>query len=251
MFLLHGGPGAPGYLAPVAKVLGKYFRVIEPMQRKSSNAPLTVAQHVADLHELIKSPSDNERPALVGHSWGAMLALAYASTYPDAISCSVLIGCGTFDVASRKQLELTRNVRMDNKLMHQVQRVENQTLSPNERMEAMGRLNLQLDSYRLGPVEDKMLTCDARGHEETWRDMMRLQAAGTYPESFSSIYVPSIMLHGAYDPHPGHMIHESLRPYMPQLAYKLWLACGHYPWLEREAKEEFYTTLLDWLSQHA
>ena len=33
--LLHGGPGAPGYMAPVARELADSFRVLEPLQRGS------------------------------------------------------------------------------------------------------------------------------------------------------------------------------------------------------------------------
>jgi len=249
VFLLHGGPGAPGYLAPVARVLANSFHVIEPMQRSSSQVPLTVAQHVSDLHELVTSQNRPGKPAIVGHSWGAMLALAYAAQHPSEIKCLVLIGCGTFDAASRHQLEVTRKQRIDDAYSRQLQGIEKKTLPPNERMQAMGRLYLQLDSYRLGSVEDELLTCDARGHVETWQDMLKLQTEGVYPTSFSAIDISTLMLHGAYDPHPGHMIHDSLKPYLRFLSYKEWQACGHYPWLERKVKVTFYTTLLNWLSE--
>ena len=41
------------------------------------------------------------------------------------------------------------------------------------------------------------------------------------------------MLHGAYDPHPGRMIHANLRQYMPQHEYREYSRCGHEPWMER------------------
>jgi pimeloyl-ACP methyl ester carboxylesterase len=74
---------------------------------------------------------------------------------------------------------------------------------------------------------------DIRAHDETWRDMMRLQSDGTYPAAFSAIESPVLMLHGAYDPHPGKMIYDSLRPFIRQLEYREWERCGHSPWLER------------------
>src|SRR5271167_4510430 len=52
---IHGGPGAPGFLGGLAVELADSFRVIEPFQRGSGAEALTVARHVADLHELIKS----------------------------------------------------------------------------------------------------------------------------------------------------------------------------------------------------
>ena len=82
VLVLHGGPGAPGYMAPVAHRLADAFRILEPMQRGSDDKPLTVERHIADLHEVVQSQCEGGRPALVGHSWGAMLALAYAAAHP-------------------------------------------------------------------------------------------------------------------------------------------------------------------------
>ena len=59
------------------------------------------------------------------------------------------------------------------------------------------------------------------------------------------------MLHGAYDPHPGAMIRDSLTPYMPQLEYREWEMCGHMPWLERAARRDFFRAPRDWLDAHA
>jgi pimeloyl-ACP methyl ester carboxylesterase len=78
--------------------------------------------------------------------------------------------------------------------------------------------------------------------------MMRLQSDGTYPAAFSAIESPVLMLHGAYDPHPGKMIYDSLRPFIRQLEYREWERCGHSPWLERSVGNEFFSTMKAWLS---
>ena len=102
--VLHGGPGAPGYMAPVARRLGDVFRVLEPLERGSTDEPLTVASHVGDLHEALTSRCGGGPSALVGHSWGAMLALAYAAAHADRVASVVLIGCGTLSVAARERM---------------------------------------------------------------------------------------------------------------------------------------------------
>jgi len=58
------------------------------------------------------------------------------------------------------------------------------------------------------------------------------------------------MLHGAVDPHPGRMIKARLEPHLPQLEYRQWERCGHYPWLERAVHDEFFAVLREWLAQH-
>lgn len=72
-------------------------------------------------------------------------------------------------------------------------------------------------------------------------------AAGAYPAAFAAIVSPVLMLHGTYDPHPGAMIRDSLLPYLPQIEYREWERCGHSPWRERHARDEFLTVLKRWL----
>ncbi|MCA1663419.1 MAG: alpha/beta hydrolase [Myxococcales bacterium] len=229
---LHGGPGAPGSMAPLARVLADQFVVLEPLQRPSGGEPLTVARHVADLHELVESLGGDVRPALVGSSWGAMLALAYAARYPERTAAIVAIGSGTFDLAARARMHEILDDRraLDFDASYTFERCE-------------------------GGVEaadsDDEGAFDARANQETWNDMLRLQAAGVYPAAFAAIDVPVLMLHGAYDPHPGTMIRDGLTPFIPQLEYREWERCGHYPWLEKHARDDFYRTLRAWLHAHA
>ena len=90
---------------------------------------------------------------------------------------------------------------------------------------------------------------DTHGIDETWDDMVRLQDAGIYPAAFAAIDVPVLMLHGAEDPHPGSMIRRSLEPHLPKLEYHELQRCGHYPWLEKAARDEFLAYLRDWLGR--
>ncbi len=246
VILLHGGPGAPGHMAPVARGLADRFRILEPFQRGSGGGPLTVARHVADLRELVERTDG--RPALVGSSWGAMLALAFAAAHPDLAGPLALIGCGTFDLLSRARMKEILETRMDDESHSRLAALEVDYTDPNERLEARAKLLLPLYSHDLVTTDLELSACDARAHDETWSDMQRLQAAGVYPAAFAAIRGPAIMLHGAVDPHPGRMILASLAPYMPQLEYRQWERCGHYPWLEKAAREEFFTYLREWLA---
>ena len=217
--VLHGGPGAPGYMAPVARALADEMVVLEPLQRPSGGEPLTVARHIADLDEVVRSLGDGARPALVGSSWGGMLALAYAAAHPDAARALVVVGSGTFDLVARARMhELIAERR------------------------SHGR-----DVYTFAATDDEAdddeLPFDRSANQQTWDDMLRLQAAGVYPAAFRAIRIPVLMLHGSYDPHPGEMIRDALLPFIPHLEYRQWDACGHYPWRERHARAAFFSTL--------
>lgn len=53
----------------------------------------------------------------------------------------------------------------------------------------------------------------------------------------------------ADDPHPGRLIRDSLMPLLPQLDYRELANCGHYPWLEKAAAEDFYRLVCVWLDE--
>jgi len=224
--VVHGGPGAPGSAHGLARLLAGLGRVLESSQRGSGPEPLTVARHVEDLAAFVAERCADERPVVVGHSWGAMLALAWAAGYPDAPRSLVLVGCGTFDEGSRAAMEATRDARLGEQGRAHLARLARELPDPDERLAAMGRLMLALDAH--DPLEDAWDEgrCDARAHEQTWSDMLQLQADGTYPRAFAAIRAPVLMLHGARDAHPGAATRDLLRRHVPHLRYLEWRAAA-------------------------
>jgi pimeloyl-ACP methyl ester carboxylesterase len=179
-----------------------------------------------------------------------MLALAYAAEHPSFAGPLVLIGCGTFDPAARDQLHVNLTERLGESLQELLDRLSEDAPDPDERLKLMGDLLLPLYSHELVTTDQEIEEVDSRAHQETWEDMVRLQTDGVYPAALAAIDSPVLMLHGAADPHPGQMIRASLEPYLPQLEYREWERCGHYPWLEKAVREEFFAVLREWLILH-
>jgi pimeloyl-ACP methyl ester carboxylesterase/ubiquinone/menaquinone biosynthesis C-methylase UbiE len=246
--VLHGGPGAAGSAAAIARGLAGSFRVLEPFQRGSGGEPLTVARHVADLRALLDATWPGVRPGVVGHSWGAMLALAYASEHPDRAGPLVLVGCGTFDRASREEMNAIREWRLGQEGRLRLERLTAEHPDPDERLAAAAQLLFRVDSCDLATTTVESWTCDARAHDETWRDALRLQDEGVHPRAFAAIRSPVLMLHGDEDPHPGPKIRASLEPFVRRLEYREWKRCGHYPWLERSVGAAFFAVVSEWLA---
>jgi len=230
-------------MAPVAQALGDVFRVVEPLQRRREQMPLSVARHVQDLQSVVGAICGDERPLLVGHSWGAMLALAYAAEHPQYPKALVLVGCGTFDPQSRARLQATVRERAAGAIESRLEEAALSIRDPDVRLCVTERILQPLYSCELLPHQDETVEYDALGQLESWRDMVRLQREGVYPAAFSRIAVPVLMVHGDCDPHPGRMIRDTLAPMLPQLQYVELPQCGHYPWLERYAKDRFYEIL--------
>lgn len=253
LIVLHGGPAAPGEAAPIASGLCDKFLVLEPWQRESGEEPLSVARHVEDLHTLVQSLGRQARPALIGESWGAMLALAYAAAHPQSAGPLVLVGCGTFDPASRARMNEILQERTSESLRKSLDELESEDLDPGASLLRRHERTKALFSFDPIPPEPdpgerrEVPGFDARAHEETWRDMLRLQETGVYPAAFTAIRSPVLMLHGAYDPHPGPSTRDVLRSVLPHLEYREWERCGHSPWNEREVRDEFFLVLSEWL----
>ncbi len=250
--LLHGGPGAPGQMAPLARDLADGFTVLEPLQRRSGVAPLTVAGHVEDLAAVLP-----EGAALVGWSWGAMLALSFAAAHPGRVRSLALVGCGTYDSTTRDAYEQALAERLGEEGRRQAGELRRgmETAPSDEEgdrvLAALGRLMEEAQSCELLPETGDPVRVDRRGHDETWADVLRLQAEGMEPVAFASIRCPALMLHGDDDPHPGLATFDLLRRFVPQVQYRGFERCGHKPWAERWAREPFLAALREWLARTA
>jgi pimeloyl-ACP methyl ester carboxylesterase len=249
VIVLHGGPGAPGSAEELAVGISDVFSVIEPWQRKSGTVDsLTVARHVSDLHKVIQAVRDGQQqPALVGESWGAMLALAYASEYPSEAGAIVLIGCGTFDKKSRSVGVKIREERIAKHIAKYPEFSDDLNLELNDRIMKWHEMT---DTYKaLSSPTPGHIEFDEKGFTETWNDMLRCQENGLYPAAFSRIISPVLMLHGSYDPHPGRMTRDQLKNFIPQLEYREFDKCGHQPSIEMFARDEFFLVVHDWLAE--
>ncbi len=176
-----------------------------------------------------------------------MLALGFAAQYPGKVGHIVMVGCGTFDQASRNICVKTRNERIANFPAESPQDPTDQNLSELDRLMRWYEIT---DHYAPMPpsVLDRTAPFDLKAFRETWEDMLQCQSLGIYPNAFSAITSPVLMLHGAYDPHPGGMIRDTLKRYLPQLVYREFDRCGHDPEIEKYAKERFFKVLREWLT---
>jgi proline iminopeptidase len=96
LIVLHGGPGADyRYLLPL-KALADDYHVVFYDQRGTGLSPrvpassITLDSFVSDLDAFVDHYGRGRPVHLVGHSWGAMLASAYAGAHPQKVARMVL-----------------------------------------------------------------------------------------------------------------------------------------------------------------
>jgi proline iminopeptidase len=99
--ILSGGPGFEvDYMIPVGDFLPASYQRVFLEQRGTGRSrveptsdTMTIRNVVEDI-EGLRVHLKQERLFLVGHSWGGMLAMAYAAAHPDRIDRMILIGPG-------------------------------------------------------------------------------------------------------------------------------------------------------------
>ncbi|MFJ9583479.1 alpha/beta fold hydrolase [Streptomyces acidicola] len=95
LVLCHGGPGLWDMFDDVAGLLGGLATLVRWDQRGCGRSercagPWTSERFVADL-DAVRAHFGLERTALLGHSWGAQLALSYALAHPERVSALVYV----------------------------------------------------------------------------------------------------------------------------------------------------------------
>ncbi|MGW7363643.1 alpha/beta fold hydrolase [Streptomyces sp. NPDC054841] len=94
LVLCHGGPGLWDMFREVAAALTDDAAVHRWDQRgcgrSERRGPYSLARSVADL-EAVRQHFGLTRMALLGHSWGATLALRYALDHPEHVSRLVYV----------------------------------------------------------------------------------------------------------------------------------------------------------------
>ena len=100
--LLSGGPGVtPNSVKPVEDFVATKHMAVLIHQRGTGKTPLpsTDKAHVSlsifvDDIDAVRQDLHADKITLIGHSWGGMLAMAYAGEHPDRVSHLILLDSG-------------------------------------------------------------------------------------------------------------------------------------------------------------
>ena len=104
--VIHGGPGASGEMAPVARELTSGWGVLEPPQTAAS------LQGQVDQLSSVSEQQGQTPVTLIGFSWGAWLSFIVAAHYPALVQKLILIGSGSFEESFAEGIRETRLGRL-------------------------------------------------------------------------------------------------------------------------------------------
>ncbi|MFC1962595.1 alpha/beta fold hydrolase [Chloroflexota bacterium] len=240
--VIHGGPGAPGEMAPVAKELSSVSGIMEPLQ-----AARTCEGQVQELETVLEEHGDLP-VTLIGHSWGAMLSFIFTARYPSFIKKLILVGSGVFEDKYAANIETTRWTRFSER-----EKVEAISLSEtlkdpdiedkNAAMARLGKLWARADSYQPLPLGSEILEFQYDINKSVWAGAKNLRSSGQLLDLGRKISCPVVAIHGDYDPHPIEGVKDPLSSILKNFRFIILEKCGHYPWMERSVRDRFYAIL--------
>lgn len=264
--VLHGGPALDHtYLLPELDRLAVSFRLVYYDQRGRGRSAegvrpedVTLDSEIADLDAICRQ-FGLERPAILGHSWGGLLAMEYATRRPQNVSQLILLNTAA---ASREDFLVQQAHLRDKRAPGEAEAME--TLSADERY-GRGDLDADADYHRIhfrvalrdterleqlvGRLRERFTpetVVEARAiaqrlSEETWGS----EGYDLHP-ALRELDVPALVLHGTHDFIPVEVaarIAESI----PRADFRVLAACGHFSYLERP--DEVHRTIDDFFAE--
>ncbi len=235
MLLLHGGPGMNDYLETLADELDGLSTIAHYQQRglapSATTGERTVERHVADAVAVMDALGW-ETPVVIGHSWGAHLALHLAVAHPDRIGGLVMLdalgavgdgGIAEFARALRAGLSEAAVARMA-----ELDALD--SLTAEERRERMSYLwpNYFGDPADAPPMPESEID---PGSAATWTSIKTHFGSSTLETGLPAVDAPALVIHGDRSPVPLEQA-QRLVGLLPNARLVTHHGKGHWAWLE-------------------
>jgi proline iminopeptidase len=266
MIILHGGPDFDHrYLLPDLDRLADAFRLIYYDQRgRGQSADQVQPEEVtlrSDLEDLdkVREHGQLESAALLGHSWGTVLALEYALRFPARVSHLILMNpapASASDVAVFRTAYVQKLGADLDRQREIVASAAYKTGDP-EAVAARYRLHFKPALKRPEDYEKLMATMKAgffsQGKEgivkaravedRLMRDTWQVASYDLLPK-LRNLSIPTLVISGDYDFIPGE-IAAHIAQAIPNARLVTIKDCGHFSYLEcagevRQALDDFF-----------
>lgn len=242
--VVHGGPGAVGSLAPLARELAAERGIVE-----TAHTARSIAGQLNELRAAIASAA--EPPVtIIGHSWGAMLAYLFAARFPELVEKVILVGSGPYEAHYAEGIDAARASRLTPAERDELRALEAAVEDPAQSDRAdvfarIGDLTGRADAYDPLPHDADASGFEYETYASVWPEAAKLRRSGELLRAGASIQCPVVAIHGEYDPHPVAGIQEPLAATLADFRLFVLERCGHEPWIERQARDAFFRILCE------
>ncbi|MFB4309044.1 alpha/beta fold hydrolase [Actinomadura sp. GTD37] len=237
----HGGPGLWDTLQDVAALLTDQATVYRWDQRGCGRSqrcgPYSCARSVADL-EAVRRHFKLATMAVVGHSWGAQLALMYALEHPGRVSGLVYVSGTGIDQNASWHADYERNLRV--RLGKHLERWEelrerNRTDTEDRELSVLQWSADFIDSDRALEHAERMATpwlgVNFECNKVLNAEGKRLWGTPKIRAACEALDVPALIVDGAEDIRPRWAV-DSLEQALPRVSRVMLDEAGHLPWTE-------------------
>ncbi|MCK4836258.1 MAG: alpha/beta hydrolase [Candidatus Aminicenantes bacterium] len=229
-------------MAGVALELSANWGVLEPLQTESS-----LSGQVEELKRILEKNGDLP-VVLIGFSWGAWLSFLTAAGYPELVKKLVLVGSGPFREEYAENILETRRNRLNREERKEVNDLMENLMNPSvadkdKILSRIGYLFSRADSFDPSPLETEDIKVRFDIHDSVWKEAAQLRQSGELLKLGARIRCQVVAIHGDYDPHPSEGVEKPLSGILKRFRFILMKNCGHMPWVERQAREEFFKIL--------
>jgi pimeloyl-ACP methyl ester carboxylesterase len=244
--VVHGGPGIPGAVAPVADELSRTIGVLEPLQTKN-----TLEGQIVELADVLKTQADVP-VVLLGHSWGAFLNLIVASRFPSLVKKLILVAGGPFEEKYAANIHPDTLNRLSEKdRIEAIDLIETSndpaSRDKDKSMARLGELFARAETYAPLPRRKYEMPEGLKISEEinrrVWGEAKVLRDSGEILKIAGKIQCKVVAIHGDYDPRLPEGVKEPLSRVLKNFKFILLEKCGHEPWQEKFARDEFFKIL--------
>ncbi len=240
--VLHGGPGAAGEMAPVARELSAEAGVLEPLQ-----TAMSVDGQVEELRAIIEG-SGEPPVTIVGWSWGAWLGWFLASRHPGLVKKLILVCSGPFEDKYATGIMGTRLDRLTDGERAETHRLIDMLNDPrvpdkDVHFAGLGALMSSADARDPRTIDDDPVDFCYDIYLGVWDEAAVLRRSGELLVMGRGIDCPVVAIHGDHDPHPADGVFIPLAATLQDFRFELLTDCGHKPWSERKARDNFYRVL--------
>tara|TARA_B100001248_G_scaffold258594_1_gene242992 strand:+ start:13244 stop:14188 length:945 start_codon:yes stop_codon:yes gene_type:complete len=261
IIVLHGGPGlGHDYLLPQFEALADHAQVIFYDQRSAGRSTGEMTPKIMNLEtfakdlEAIRKAYDLDSFFLVGHSWGSLVAMQYATQYPDKLAGVVFVSsaalCSEETMSCYKEL-MSKGMAPYQKEIDSIQRSPEYAQRDPATLERFCRVWYRPCVYNPEHVNNITIffTPDSIQKYLDSTDISQKHFWQNYNVTalLHNIACPVLAIHGDNDPWYVKTA-ETICDTIEQAELVTIENCGHLPFVEQP--EAFFGALTDFIQKH-
>lgn len=259
LIVLHGGPGfSHDHLLPLSKLARDNFLIFYDQRGGGKSTgeitpeTINLGTFIDDL-DAIRKAYKLDKIAILGHSWGGLLAMHYAIAHPEHVE-KVILSNSCPATAEGYAAFLQEYQKRLAPYQDELKKLENSQAFASGDLSAISeycRIIFKTYFYDPDKIDQMNLNMTSQAAMNLFKIFAILQQnvllkPYDITHDLKLLHIPALIIHGDFDPIPvscAENIHDSFE----NAEYILIKNCGHFPFVEQP--EAFFAPVRDFLER--